>query len=319
MLAVCWFLGLAGQESHAQLFSVTPHDLLPEEKIVVEDAHVPQWKALWDNAREKALQGNFDAALEEYRTLLGLKSNLKEARWELARLLMYLKRWDEADEPLELLIESEPGNIQYINALGKVMWEMGQYERAVALFKKAYEKDPSDVTTLAGLVEGLTKLNKKTEALPYLEQLTLREPMNRGVRRYLALLLYETGNYEKARAHFTILSRNENVEFDVLLKTAKTYELLGRDKEASSYWERVVAREPDNMEAHVFLAQYYEKVGQLDRSLTHLQAIAAQGPGNFASYVRLGEFYEKTGDYKKAIDEYKSGAVDSAKEIQKGN
>ena len=200
MLAV-WFLGLSSHESHAQLFTVTPHDLLPEQKIVVDGKEMPQWKAVWDEARKSALQGDFEKALRQYKALLVLKSNLEEARWELARLMMYLKRWDEAAELLELLIESEPDSTLYINSLGKVMWEMGQYERAVDLFKRVYEKNPSDQTALAGLVEGLTKLDRKSEALPYLEQLSRQEPANRGVRRYLAFLLYEAGNYEKARPH----------------------------------------------------------------------------------------------------------------------
>ena len=303
MLAV-WSLCLSGREVHAQLITVTPHDLLPEQKIVVDGVEVPQWKALWDEARKSALQGNFEKSLRQYKALLVLKNNLEEARWELASLMMYLKHWDKAAELLELLVESEPDSTLYVGSLGKVMLEMGQYERAVDLFKRVYGKNPSDQTALAGLVEGLNKLDRKGEALPYLEQLTRQEPSNRGVRRYLAFLLYEAGNYEKARAHFTILSRNEDVEFEVLLKTAKTYENLKLEEQASTYWERVLAREPENIEGHIFLAQYYEKIGQWDRSLSHLQAILAQSPEDTASYARLGEMYERGGEYDKALSYY---------------
>ena len=303
MLAT-WLLVLSGQVSKAQLFTVTPHDLLPEQKIVVEDEEIPPWKALWDEARKSALQGDFETAVRQYRHLLILKDNLAEARWELARLMMYLKRWEEAAELLELLIEEEPGSTLFINALGKVMWEMGQYERAVALFKSVYDENPSDQEALAGLVEGLTKLDRKKEALPYLEQLVRQQPTNRGLRRYLAFLLYEAGNYEKAREHLTILSRNEDVELDVLLKTANTYTRLGLEQQASSYWERVLAREPENVEAHIFLARYYEKEEQLDRALSHLQAVLTSNPKDRAAYIRLGETYEKAGEYTKAFSYY---------------
>ena len=302
MLAV-WFFGLSSYEIHAQLITVPPHDLLPEQKIIVED-EAPQWKVLWDQARESALQGDFDTALHQYKALLVLKSNLEEARWELARLLMYMKHWGEAADFLELLIESAPGNTLYINALGKVMWEMGQYERSVDLFKKVHDKIPSDQTALAGLVEGLIKLGRKDEALPYLEQFTMQEPTNRGVRRYLAFLLYESENYEMAKTHLTILSRNEDVELDVLYLTAKTYEHLGLEQQASIYWERFLAREPDNIEANKFLAKHYEKMKQADRALSHLQAVLAYNPEDGASYVRLGEMHEKAGEYDKALSYY---------------
>jgi tetratricopeptide (TPR) repeat protein len=308
VLAIC-FLGLSSQESHAQFFTVTPHDLLPEQKIMVDGAEVPQWKALWDEARKSALQGDFETSLRQYKALLILKSNLEEGRWELARLMVYLKRWDEAAEHLELLIESAPENILYINSLGKVMWEIGQYDRAVNLFKRVYDQNPSDQTALAGLVEGLSKLDRKSEALPYLEELTRQEPSNRGVRRYLAFLLYEVENYEKAITHFTILSRSENVELEVLYKTAKTYERLGLEQQASAYWERILVREPENIEAHISLAKHYESVEQMDRSLSHLQAVLAYYPEHGASYIRLGEAYEKMRKYGKAVSYYEKYLV----------
>jgi len=269
MLAI-WLFCLSSQVSRAQLLTVTPHELLPENRIVVESQETPPWKALWDEARKSALSGDFDKAVRQYKALLVLKSNLEEARWELARVLIYTRDWNNAADLLELLIESSPENTGYVNTLGKVMLEMDRFERAVDLFKRVYEKKSSDQTALAGLVEGLTKLERKNEALPYLEQLARQEPTNRGVRRYLAVLLYETENYEKARAHFTILSRNEDVGFDVLYKTAKTYEKLGFKQQAAIYWERILGREPDNTEAHQYLAEYYEGKGQLDRTLSHL-------------------------------------------------
>ena len=294
-------IGLSGHEGFAGEIPVTPHDLLPEQNIEVVGKESPQWKTVWDEARKNALQGDFEDALRLYSALLVMKSNLEEARWEKARLLMHLKRWDEAAESLELLIGSEPGSDLYVSSLGKVMWELEQYERAVDLFEKIYLSNPTDQMALAGLVEGLTKLDRKSEALPYLEQLSRQEPTNRGVRSYLATLFFDQGNYEKARPHLTILARNEEAEPDVLYKTARTYEHLGLDQQASIYWERFLAREPDNLEPYYFLAQYYEKAGQFDRALSYLQAMLEYNPGDVASFPRLGETYEKTGDHEKAL------------------
>ena len=132
------FIGLSGHESFSQPIPVTPHNLLPEQNIEVVGKQLPQWKTVWDKARKNALQGDFEDALRLYSALLVMKSNLEEARWEKARLLMHLKRWDEAAESLELLIGSEPGSDLYVSSLGKVMWELEQYERAVDLFEKIY-------------------------------------------------------------------------------------------------------------------------------------------------------------------------------------
>ena len=305
MSAAALFALLSGRQAFAQAFHVTPHELLPEQKIVVESNNVPQWKIIWDEARESALEGDFDKAVQSYKSLLVLKSNLQEGRWELTKLLIYLKRWNEAAEHLEFLLGAEPENILYINSLGKVMLEMNQYDRAEDLFSKVYEINSTDQTALAGLVEALSKLGKKDEALPYLEQLSRQDPTNRGVRRYLAFLYYDAGNYEKAKVQLSILARNEDVEPDVLFKTAKTYENLGMEDQAAFYWERMLAREPDNIEAHAYLAKYYEKKGQFDKALSHLQAGLAANPDDPASLVRIAEAYAKVGEYEKSLTYYK--------------
>ena len=304
ILLVAGVLALAARNISAQALHVTPHELLPEQKIVVESNKAPQWKSIWDEARESALQGDFEKAVRSYRALLAMKDNLQEARWELAKLMIYLKRWDEAAELLEFLLGAAPDNILYSGSLGKVMLEIAQYERAVDLFKKVHEVDPADQTALAGLVEALSKIGKKEEALPYLEQLSRQEPTNSGVRRYLAFLYYDSGNYEKARAHFTILSRNEDVEREILYKTAKTYENLGMEEPAVFYWERMLGREPGNVDAHIYLAQYYEKNNQLAKALSHLRAVLDTRPEDAPSFARIGETYEKMEEYEKALSYY---------------
>jgi tetratricopeptide (TPR) repeat protein len=298
---LAYTISVSGGESFAGDIPVTPHDLLPEQNIEVIGKDLPQWKNIWDEARKNALQGNFEDALRFYRALLLMKSNLEEARWEMARLLMHLEIWDEAAELLELLIGSEPESTLYISSLGKVMWEMKQYKRAVDLFKKIYLSNPADQLALAGLVEGLTKLDRKSEAIPYLEQLSRQEPTNRGVRSYLASLFFDQENFEKARPHLTILARNEEAEADILYKTAKTYDHLGMEQEAAVYWERLLVREPENVEAHTFLARYYEKAGQFDRALSHLKILVDYKQADAELFARLGKIYEKTGEYENAL------------------
>jgi tetratricopeptide (TPR) repeat protein len=269
LIGVCYLIIQSGYECSAQAIPVTPHELLPEQSIEVVGDDLPQWGVVWNKARKKALQGDFDEALSLYKALLVMKDNLEEARWEMVRVLMHLKRWDKAAEDLEHLIGSEPGNTLYIRSLGKVMWEMEQYERAIDLFKEIYANNPTDRMVLAGLVEGFTKLGRKGEALPYLEKLSKLDPTNRGVRRYLAFLYYDAGNYEDAKPHLTILARSDEVEIEVLQKTAKVYGHIGLDDEASVYWERLAAREPENVEAQNFLARYYEESGQPERALVY--------------------------------------------------
>jgi tetratricopeptide (TPR) repeat protein len=284
--------------------AVTPYDLLPDQQVVVEGQSVPEWKEAWDAARRLALSGDFVEAVRQYKTLLVLKGNLEEARWELVRLHMYLKQWEPASEQLELLIEADPDRSIYLVAQGRVLWETGQYERSVDLFRNVYEQNPADQTALVGLVEGLSKLGKTEEALPLIERLSLQEPANLGVRRYLALLFYDSGDYEKARTHLVVLSGQDTVELDILYKTAVVHEKLGLSHIAADYWQRILQREPSHIEAHSYLAGYYDEVGQPEEMLLHLQVIQEADPKNMAVFVDIGRAYEKQGEFDKALTYY---------------
>jgi tetratricopeptide (TPR) repeat protein len=301
VLLTTLLFGLSSRDIRAQLPVVTPHDLLPEQKIEVDAEEMVLWKTAWDKARKSALQGDFETSIQFYETLLQLKNNLEEGRWELARLLMHLERWEEAGVHLELLVEAASENRVYGNSLGRVMWEMGRYERAVTLFEKVLSGDPSDRAALAGLVEALVKQDRKADAVPPLEKLVNQEPTNRGIRRYLAFLLFETGNYEKAIAHLTVLARNENAESDILHKIASAFEHLGRKEQAVVYWERILAREPENIAAHLFLDDYFEEKGQTDRVLLHLQKAVTFNPGDRTACIRLAKTYQTRGEYEKAL------------------
>ncbi len=282
-----------------------PHALVPERQIVVQPGKpVPEWKSLWDKARDLAVAGKLDEAVAVYRALLAKKPNLEEGRWELARLRVHLQQWDKAAAQLEILVETAPLRPEYLNALGQVVWKLGQYDRAVDLFGRVAEKRPDDQTALAGLVEGLLKLDRKKEALPVLERLHRLQPDNRGVQRYLAQLNFEMGEYGRARSLLASLAAQKNADLEILLLAARVHARLGQAAAAAGYWQRVLERDPARQEAHAWLARYFEKNNRTDQALTHLLALLKLRPGQAGLMLRVGDLYRRTGRFQKALTYY---------------
>lgn len=304
IVALGWQLIAATSGMAIDSVTVTPHSLVPEGKIIMTGDQVPEWKKTWDEARNLVLSGNYAEAVRLYKLLLEEKKDLEEARWELARLQIHLKKGDEAALLLELLLEANHQQIDYLNALGQIVWEKGKFDRAVDLFGRAAEIKPDDQTALAGLVEGYIKLNKKNLALPLLERLNNLSPSNRGVHRYLALLAFELGEYEKARVHLTDLAGDKDADQEILLRTAQTHDRLGLDKPASTYWLRVLAREPENIEAHARLAAYYERTGKPGKALNHLFIVRDQSSDKNNLAKKIGNLYVRIGNFAKALPYY---------------
>src|SRR5271157_3988221 len=61
----------------------------------------PLWKVYWEKARQRVLLKKYPEAVQEFRKALALKSNLDEARLELAQVLITLERWGEAITEME--------------------------------------------------------------------------------------------------------------------------------------------------------------------------------------------------------------------------
>jgi tetratricopeptide (TPR) repeat protein len=284
--------------------ALVPFNLVPESDITVMGGEAVQWKLLWNAARKLARAGDYSGAIVKYESLLAQKGNLQEARWELARIHMHLEHWDKAATILELLIESDPDRGAYLDGLGRVMWEKGSYDRAVDLFRRAYEQDQTDQTALAGLVEGLLKLDKKEESLPYLEQLHRLQPDNIGIHRYLAMLTYDLGYYKKARPLLAELAEMKDVDQEVLIRAAKVHDALGLANIAARYWQRIVDREPDNSMAQSRLADIFENGGQLRKALPHLLFLVKHDPADARLLARIGHVYDRIGQPGKALTFY---------------
>lgn len=286
-------LGLARPTSSAAQLSA--HLLFPqafpERDVLSAAGNRPEWKKDWDGGRRLVRSGDLQGAVASYQRLLSVKANIEQARWELAILLAGLADWEKARRELELLVENAPDNVEYLNALGVVLRHTGQFERALDIFGKVRERFPENFTALVGQAQGLVEAGRKKEALPLIQEIVARSPDDRGLSLTLATLAYEQGQLELARQLLVSLTSTKNVELDTLLLAARLHEAMGREKEAVGYWDRSLALDPANREAHGWLARYQENQGRLDKALPHLQALLAQEPQNISILGRICSFY----------------------------
>lgn len=265
----------------------------------------PEWKKDWDSGRRLVRSGDLQGAVESYQRLLSAKANIEQARWELAILLAGLADWEKARSELELLLEVAPDNVEYLNALGVALRHTGQFGRALDIFGKVRERFPENFTALVGQAQGLVEAGRKKEALPLIQEIVARKPDDRGLSLTLATMAYEQGQMELARKLLVSLAAATKVELDTLLLAARLHDAMGKEKEAAGYWEKSLAMDPANREAHGWLARYQENQGRPDKALSHLQALFAQEPQNIPILGRICRSYlNSTGRFAEAFPYY---------------
>jgi tetratricopeptide (TPR) repeat protein len=205
--------------------------------------------------------------------------------------LLKLERLPEAVLILEVLLETSPDRLDYLEALAEIMMKQGHFGRAAELLRHAYELSPGSMGLLEKLSGALLKVGNSRETLPYLEKLHQRRPADRALRNDLARLYYELGQYEKARALLIATANEEDADLPMLVITARVHDQLGLQNLAVEYWKKIVARQPDNLEGRDRLLKYYEQEGQGPETLEYLLALLEKNPEKAGVLKRVGQIY----------------------------
>jgi tetratricopeptide (TPR) repeat protein len=145
--------------------SAAPPAIIPDRDVVLSDtSQEPEWKILWDEARELARQQKYVESARIYSRLLSLKKNLEEASWEYCLVLMTLSEWDQASILLEDLLEANPRHTDYLLTAGLVSLKKREFAKAAVFYNLVYQKKsaaildeerPEIQEALAGLVTAL--------------------------------------------------------------------------------------------------------------------------------------------------------------------
>ncbi len=159
-------------------------------------------------------QGEESEALECFRRAKEFLANPSDQELEEAKLLLAEGRHADAEPKLRAAIAGAPGNSLAHAMLGDVLGEVGRFDEAVAMLRRATELDPDR----AGAWHNLVVLKKLGDAdRPLVEQLEgmLEQPGRTDFDRILLNFALgkahnDLGEYAKAIGHFDVGNRLEH-------------------------------------------------------------------------------------------------------------
>jgi tetratricopeptide (TPR) repeat protein len=145
-------------------------------------------------------QGQLDEAVAEYRRVLALAPNRPGIHFRLGRVLLARSKQARGDASAEaealtefgLELQTDPTNADAAYEIGELMRKAGQFDKAVASFKRAVASYPSFEEALVGLGRALTATGDPAAALPHLQKAIALNPRD------------EVAFYQIAQAHRTL-------------------------------------------------------------------------------------------------------------------
>jgi tetratricopeptide (TPR) repeat protein len=80
----------------------------------------PEWKILWDRARNFTRDEDYLHAVKTYSELFRVKPNIEEANWEYCKVLLRVGDFSTAAKIIGGLLDENPNNIDYLLAGGAI-------------------------------------------------------------------------------------------------------------------------------------------------------------------------------------------------------
>jgi cytochrome c-type biogenesis protein CcmH/NrfG len=153
-------------------------------------------------AHEELKEGNTNGAIAQFRKAADINPNLPGIHFELAELLNTSQDANvkkEAEQEYHAALKSNPLDEKTECKLGDIDAARGNIPQAYGEYSRAAELQPADADAKLGLAKMLIEMNQPDKAMALLEQAVQLEPTNPAAHYRLATLYRKQGRMEDAK------------------------------------------------------------------------------------------------------------------------
>lgn len=202
-----------------------------------------------DRAVDRILLNDYIGALKD----IDLAIELAPERWEMrvnrVGALMGLKRMEEAEQELNVVVENMPGLVEAWGKLGLLKMTKGDRNGAREAFEHAYALDDRSYEALLYLTQFDVEANDYAGAIERLKRLCDVYPNDAEAALRLGQVYMMTQNPKEALAPLEKSVRLAPQRIEALMALGECYLALGRMQAAESQFRSIVHLQPNNREA----------------------------------------------------------------------
>jgi predicted TPR repeat methyltransferase len=210
-------------------------------------------------------------------------------------------RLAEAERLYRSIIASGAPVAQAHNNLGFLLHQRGDNAEALAEYRKAVAINPDDPGALNNLGSMLRELDDTEAEACYRRALSIK-PDHLEANNNLGMLLSDRGRHAEAlECYRRALAVNPGYA-EALTNSAVAVRRSGDTVQAIALWKEIVGRKPDDVQAHVYLADTLADLGAVEEARQHaLTADALEVPARSAIRFALGIALARCGMREPAI------------------
>ncbi len=227
-----------------------------------------------------------------------------EGWYDLGRERHLAKDFAKAIELYSKAIEKDPSNAYAYDARGNVFIATREPERALADYEKATSLMPGHAGMLGNLGLALSETGQHDRAIAVLKQALGLDPAHEGNRNLLALAFLLGGRWSEAIAAYSERIARDPGDGGAYDGRAHAYAGAGELEKALADRERCVAAMPNEAMVLANLGALLVRLDRCERAAGVLHAAIEINPGDIDSQRNLAFARFKTGDHAGAVASY---------------
>ncbi len=220
-------------------------------------------------------------------------------------------RHEDAGAAFESVLRDDPDNVLALKFLGAASLERGDLAHAIDYNQRVVASGLHRADALSNLALAYYRAGRLEAALDTARRAVEADGRHRPARANLALVLQDigarearSGNMTGAITAFREAAAVEPANLDAAERLAAALHRAGRDDEARSRFEAIIAAASDRPAPHLSLAILDLDRGRAADAAARLERIRRGWPGAYRADFHLGEAYRRLGDSARARDAY---------------
>jgi tetratricopeptide (TPR) repeat protein len=207
------------------------------------------------------------------------------------------------------IVESVPGHLESLLALGAFVLKAGRLPEAAALFQKAVEAAPDNAVALTNLGAVQAMQGNLAEAEGAFRRATALSPSYADAHRNLGVTLHRQQRLDEAIAALRLALKLAPGQ--PLIERNLAAVLLDNNQaaEAAALYRRSLARQPRVPAGHVGLALALRALGDRAGAVAAFQQATSLAPKNPRPLLEMGKLLMDEAQYEGAIDNLRRAAA----------
>ncbi|PID88868.1 MAG: hypothetical protein CSB02_00490 [Bacteroidia bacterium] len=238
---------------------------------------------------------DYTQAKEYYSKTLDLDKNYDPAMFELGRICLMQRRYDEALLWIEKAYAEDPNNKWYGVYLSDLYKANGQFAEARKVYEHLLENEPQNAEYLHSLLEIYKQEGKTKKALQCLDKLEKIEGASEAIAFEKRDIYLQEGKQDKAVEAIKALHLSHPQEAKYCNMIAEMYMKNEQSSEALKWYKKVLEINPKDPYINITLADYYKNIQAPDSAFYYLKAGCANPELPLSLKVQmLGELMDKS-------------------------